>query len=115
MRTVLALVVLSVVWCGVVGDSAWTAGEMLALCDGMDEGLPCEKFIDPRSYIPCADARCHKPGEEFGSQNACGRPRPAQNEIPTPEWTGASLDKFRKKGTGKKGTGGRNRKKHGEL
>jgi hypothetical protein len=110
-RAVLLVVVLSARWCAVVAETAWSASEMLALCDGTDFGLPCEKLVDPRQYLACKDARCHKPGEEFGSSNACGRARPGRNEIPIKQWTEASLERFRVRGKQKKGA----RATHGEL
>ena len=115
-RRALATLALAVCLCAAAAETAWTASEILALCDGTDDGLPCEKLVDPRAYIPCNDARCHKPGELFRSPNACGRPRPKKNEVLALEWTEAALDRLRTKQGSKKATGVRNRaEKHVEL
>ena len=93
-----------------LADTPWNAEEILALCDGTDDGLPCERHVDPRSYIPCRDQRCHKPNQEFRSANACGRPRPARNKVPTPEWTDESLDRWRAKQRGARNGGERDKR-----
>ena len=111
----LAALALTWWWCGVMANAPWTAREILALCDGTDDGLPCEKLVDPRAYLPCKDARCHKPSEEFRSPNACGRPRPAKNQIPAPEWTEVALERLKARKARQKAKGVRNRGTHGEL
>ena len=64
-RAALATLALAACLCGAAAGIPWTASEILALCDGTDDGLPFEKLVDPRAYIPCNDARCHKPGDLF--------------------------------------------------
>ena len=115
-RRTLATLTLAACLCAAAAETPWAASDILAQCDGTDDGLPCEKLVDPRAYIPCNDARCHKPGELFRSPNACGRPRPTKNEVPALEWTEAALERLKTKQGGNQATGVQKKaEKHAEL
>jgi len=108
MRVARVLSVALVVLAGrALADVPWTADEILALCDGTDDGLPCERDRDPREYLRCSDQRCQKRSTEFIAVKACGRKRPEVNELPAPEWTNEGLDRLRAGAGASEGKGGK--------